>query len=406
MIKTSTTKIFRSIRLGPKTETVSPAASTGGKSVKVYFENLNAIRFIAAFMVIIHHVEQFKYILGVPGEGSKVIGTLGKLGVVLFFVLSGFLISYLLFKEKEVTKTISIKDFYIRRILRIWPLYFLIVLTALFVFPFADFMTMPGLGKDVVWSSLGYKLLLFVFFLPNLVLSIYGIVPFASQTWSIGAEEQFYLMWPVLNKWINRKWTLMFGIMFGYMAIKYAGIYAFPKSNATTFFNGYWESTPIDCMAIGGLFALIVYEKSSLASKLKSILFNRWVQLAVLAITIASIGKGIYIYYYLYYEYYAILFGILIMNFACNPKRLFSLEYGWLNYLGKISYGLYMYHTIAIVCSIRFLQKLDLFNNYYLYPVSIAFAIIISSVSYEFFEKRFIRRKHKYSKVISGENAR
>src|SRR5690348_17102619 len=108
MIKTSTSKIFRSIRFSPKTATPDMPASAGEKSVKVYFENLNAIRFIAAFMVIIHHVEQFKYILGVPGEGSKVIGMLGKLGVVLFFVLSGFLISYLLFKEKEVTKTISI----------------------------------------------------------------------------------------------------------------------------------------------------------------------------------------------------------------------------------------------------------------------------------------------------------
>ena len=66
------------------------------------------------------------------GKTKKaVISILGRLGVVLFFVLSGFLISYLLFVEKKVTKTISVKKFYIRRILRIWPLYFLIILLAL-----------------------------------------------------------------------------------------------------------------------------------------------------------------------------------------------------------------------------------------------------------------------------------
>ena len=90
---------------------------------KIYFPNLNGLRFIAAFMVIVHHVEQFKSLFGLENvfHESPFISIVGKLGVVLFFVLSGFLITYLLLVEEEVTGTISIKSFYIRRFLRIWP---------------------------------------------------------------------------------------------------------------------------------------------------------------------------------------------------------------------------------------------------------------------------------------------
>ncbi|GHT66178.1 hypothetical protein AGMMS50239_27220 [Bacteroidia bacterium] len=88
---------------------------------KIYFPNLNGLRFIAALMVIVCHLEQFLFIFGYANHWSSV-SILGTLGVQLFFVLSGFLITYLLLSEENKTKTISIKDFYIRRILRIWPL--------------------------------------------------------------------------------------------------------------------------------------------------------------------------------------------------------------------------------------------------------------------------------------------
>jgi len=308
---------------GDTSTTSQPAKDKGAK---VYFENLNTIRFIAALMVVIHHVEQFRSIMGVPGQGNKVIGMLGKLGVVLFFVLSGYLISYLLFKEKEVTNDVNIKNFYIRRILRIWPLYYLIVLSSLFVLPFFGFIAMPGYDLSTIWNDLGMKLFLFVFFMPNVVLFTYGIIPYASQTWSIGAEEQFYLIWPALNKKTNRRWLLMGVIIFGYMALKYAGIYAFPKGAATTFFNKYWESTPFDCMAIGGLFALIAFEKSRIANTLRQILYHKVTQWFFFVATVWSIGSGLFIFYYLHYEYYAILFGILILIFAANKNRIFSME--------------------------------------------------------------------------------
>src|ERR1700741_1236659 len=96
---------------------------------KIYFPNLNGLRFIAAFLVIIHHIEQIKSILHLPNYLGRIpcISKIGKFGVVLFFVLSGFLITYLLLTEENTFKKISVRQFYMRRILRIWPLYFLIV---------------------------------------------------------------------------------------------------------------------------------------------------------------------------------------------------------------------------------------------------------------------------------------
>lgn len=167
---------------------------------KIYFPNLNGLRFIAAFLVIIHHIEQFKSISNFENYWDKIpfIGIIGKLGVILFFVLSGFLITYLLLTEEQSFKKISIGKFYVRRILRIWPLYFFIILLAFLILPNIDLFVLPNFDKDVIYSNLFLKLLLYAIFFPNLVLSLLGVVPYASHTWSIGTEEQFYLVWPVL----------------------------------------------------------------------------------------------------------------------------------------------------------------------------------------------------------------
>lgn len=374
--------------------------------VKIYFENLNAIRFIAALLVIIFHTEKFKLFLNVPDySGNRVVSIIGSLGVVLFFVLSGFLISFLLFKEQEITKTISIKDFYIRRILRIWPLYFLIIILALFIIPFINFFTITGFERNIVYDNLIYKLLLYVFFLPNMVLALFAFIPYASQLWSIGAEEQFYLVWPFLNKKINNKWLLLSGVIFIYLIIKFYVPFLIPSGVYRDVFVQFWESMPIDCMAIGGLFALIIYETSPFTLFIRKILFNKLFQWIILILTVSLIYLGIHFPYF-QYEVYSVLFGILICNFAANKNRIFSMENSTTNFLGKISYGLYMFHPIAIVFSIKLLRKFHLLSNYILYPVILILVIVMSALSYEFFEKKFLNKKLKYSKLISGDSVK
>jgi len=390
-------------RYEPLNKKVIKISETQPLPIKVYFENINAIRFIAASLVIVHHLEQFKSLLGVPNYWSNPsVYIIGRLGVILFFVLSGFLISYLLFKEQEVTATINIKNFYRRRILRIWPLYFLIVLAAFFIFPFINFFIIPGFEKDIVWHNIFFKLVLYALFLPNLALHVFGMIPYASQTWSIGAEEQFYLIWPFLNKTFKNKWFLMFGVIFTYLFVRFS-ITHFTSPNKYLFiFNEFWSSTSIDCMAIGGLFALIVYETTPFASFLRKILFHKTLQWSILLAVIVLISSGIR-FSHLHDEIYAVLFGMLICNFAANKQRIFSMEYSGISYLGKVSYGMYMFHPIVIVFSIRLLQKFNFLNDFALYPLTFALVITLSTISYEIFEKRFLSKKIRYSQILSGD---
>ncbi|WP_425077057.1 acyltransferase family protein [Psychroserpens sp. S379A] len=371
------------------------------KKENIYFPNLNGLRFIAAFLVLIHHIEQFKVIYGVANSQVKIpfIGIIGKLGVVLFFVLSGFLITYLLLVEEKTIKKISISKFYMRRILRIWPLYFFIILLAFLVLPNIDIFILPNYGKDVIYSNLSWKLLLYVFFLPNLVLSLYGIVPYASHTWSIGTEEQYYLVWPVLLKHIKKyRVVLMFAIIIIYLAVKFFFTTSFASFIPHhKILRSFWNSFPIDCMAIGGIYAILLFQKHRF---LKYLLRNDLFYASILIVSILMI-KGVRIPNF-HYEFYSVFFGIIILNFSVNDKIKLSLENKILNYLGSISYGLYMYHPIGIVLALSISLSLDFSTNWILYPLSLALTILMSSLSYTYFESFFLRFKKRFSYIRSG----
>ncbi|MBK7690909.1 MAG: acyltransferase [Bacteroidetes bacterium] len=115
----------------------------------------------------------------------------GDTGVSFFFVLSGFLITYLLLKENEMTGKIDIKSFYIRRILRIWPLYYFCVIFSFLIFPLlkAHFGQTPDDASNRILCSI---------FLNNF--DRINVIPDAitlSVLWSVAIEEQFYLIWPI-----------------------------------------------------------------------------------------------------------------------------------------------------------------------------------------------------------------
>ena len=223
------------------------------------------------------------------------------------------------------TQTIDVRAFYIRRALRIWPLYFLIVFIALFVLPRFSAFAWAAFPREVVEKHLVAKLILFILFLPNLVLNVFGVIPYASQTWSIGAEEQFYLVWPVLNKWVKNKLWLMIGVIAGYLAVKISLAHVLPPGRALFVLSGLVESTPIDCMAIGGLFAVLLHKPIGVAPVIKRFLFRPAVQWVTLLVVVLLVGRGI-TFEFLHYEIYSVLFGILICNFAANSNRIFSLE--------------------------------------------------------------------------------
>lgn len=368
---------------------------------KIYFPNLNGLRFIAAFLVIIHHAEQLKANSNLENYWGTIpfIGIIGKLGVVLFFVLSGFLITYLLLVEESSFKKISIRGFYMRRILRIWPLYFLIITLAFLVLPNIELFNLPNYGKDVIYSNLFWKLILYVFFFPNLVLSLFGVVPYASHTWSIGTEEQFYLIWPIILGYVKKhRLLLMVGIIISYLSIKFFFLTSFADYIPyNTAIEAFWNSFPIDCMAIGGLYSILLFQKSKF---LKYIIRNDLFYFSICLVTIFML-KGIYIPY-LHYEFYSVFFGIIIINFAVNQHIKISLENTILNYLGRISYGLYMFHPIGIVLALQISQSLDFQSNWLIYPLSLIFTILLAGLSYRYFESFFLKFKDRFSKILSG----
>lgn len=382
---------------------------------RVYFPNLNSIRFFAALAVIIHHIELTKYWFHQPNiyTTSFVGGVFGQLGIILFFVLSGFLITFLLLEEQKRTDSISIKKFYIRRILRIWPLYYLIVILGLFVLPKVHFFDVPDISSHV-HEHFFSKTLMFLSFFPDLAYAIYEPVPYAEQSWSVGVEEQFYLIWPLLIALvIRRKKTLsmLIGVIVFYASVKIASTIAYdmhPENKVFEEVYYFWNNFSIDCMAIGGIGAYLLFYKKE---KVLNVLFNRYLQIALYILLAVVTVKGLAIPMF-NYEFYALIFVVLILNLAANKKSVLNLEFKPLNYLGKISYGLYMYHNIILVMVLKFVLYYSgvalnsLTGNLIYYGLAISATILVASLSYRFIERPFIRAKVRYSEVVSGENAK
>jgi peptidoglycan/LPS O-acetylase OafA/YrhL len=107
---------------------------------------------------------------------------------------------------------------------------------------------------------------------------------------------------------------------------------------------------------------------------------------------------------YLYKEFYALWFGIIILNFASNREILISLESRILRYLGKISYGLYMYHPICIALVLNLALAFRQTSDWVLYPLSLLAVILVAGLSYKYFETYFLKFKEKYSIIASGES--
>jgi len=370
----------------------------------IYFPNLNGLRFVAATAVIIQHIELNKQRYGLPNIAatSAVIGIIGKLGVVLFFVLSGFLITYLLLEEEHHTGQIRFGRFYIRRALRIWPLYYAVVISALFILPHISLFAVPDYGMVAAHKDLLLKIILFATFFANVVLANVGLVPFAALTWSIGTEEQFYLIWPVLMKYIRSKTGLMLGVI----ALYLAGRVLLESSSLGAgswqrWIRGFYYYFNIDCMAIGGLAAVILHKKF----KILIWVINLPIFYAALITTLVLLTRGITVPY-LHYETYAMLFAVLILNFSANKSIGWSMEFEPCHYLGKISYGLYLLHPVAVVASIHLLGTVGWTRDVYLYPTCLLGTIGLAALSYRFFESPFLLLKHRFAVVVSGEDAR
>jgi peptidoglycan/LPS O-acetylase OafA/YrhL len=395
-------------------KTLDTTARPAAKTAKVFFPSLNGLRFIAAFVVIIHHLEQIKLFFGLPSLFFKwpCIKLVGELGVTLFFTLSGFLITYLLLAEKERFGTVAVKAFYIRRVLRIWPLYYLIIGLGLFVFPHIAFFDIPTY-TELVHYKFGVKVFFYAILFPNVVNNLYVYMPFIAQAWSIGIEEQFYLIWPWMVKWSTRYLAVLLGIIIGLILItnvlhEFASFssdlsQAPIKTKIITFVYRFFLTLRISCMAIGGIGAYYLYNYNM--TILRPI-FKKWVQVATVLAVLSMVIIGVEIPR-VNHEFYSLFFIVIILNLAANPDSVFNMENKIMDYLGKISYSIYMWHGVAIIFGLHaarfFNPELNTWwaNSIY-YLVTFGLTLAFSAASYEWFEMKFLKFKHLFAKVQSG----
>ena len=372
---------------------------------RIYFSGINGFRFIAALAVIITHIELLKGFFGFKSYWSNpIIFNLGGMGVYFFFVLSGFLITYLLLVEKDKYGQIAIKQFYIRRILRIWPLYYLIILLGFFVLPRFNIFHISYL-EDSFYKNFGANLLLYILILPNLAFSLFPAVPNIGQLWSIGVEEQFYIMWPwLVSKSKNIVKTLI--IFTVCLIVTKILVLILGKFYSNTSWYGPLKMlvamSKFECMAIGGIGAYLLFTKRTILNFIynKLILVISIILIPVLIyITPNKLQDGIHIIY-------SLLFLIIILNVS-NKNQSNKFDSKFFNYLGGISYGIYMYHfmiipTVLFFCKNYLTLNSELLANVFIYTLSILITILISGLSYHFFEYPFIALKAKYSPIKSG----
>jgi len=361
-----------------------------------WFPGLNGLRFFAAMAVAFSHVELLKQYHGLPNAyDTPAVYELGRLSVTLFFVLSGYLITWLLLVEKQRTGHIAVRRFYIRRILRIWPLYFLVVLASFLVLPRLEAFQIPRF-TEALGTHFGATFTMFVFFLPQLALSLYDPVPFAEPAWSIGVEEQFYLLWPLLLRRTKNFVRLAVIVVIVAIGARYAALWIAQANRADEAALRFWNPvisylyfTRFECMAIGGFFAWLVFAKKR---AMLNIFYSRFVQLAVYALTawllVTDQFKPIF-----NYGVYSVCFGVLILNVATNPRSLIKLPGRAFEFLGDISFSIYMLHELAI----QLVLFLGWTSNALLYTASMTLTVAAASACYLFFERPFLRLKSRFA---------
>lgn len=359
-----------------------------------YFSGLDTLRFFAAALVVLFHIRASELTQLLPTLPKWPIFLKGSMAVSFFFVLSGFLITYILLKEKEVEESISIKNFYLKRVFRIWPVYFIVVTFGLIFY----WYLLPHLGFSFeVEYNKWFGVLLYTFFGANIMSSFFHVGGILNVTWSIAVEEQFYIFWAPLIK--ISKSRVLFSIVFVFLLSFLAQVlnhYEF--FNVSSGFKKFINTLGFYHMALGGILAYFVaYKKDTI---LKLLVFRNRVFQALLFLVILAYFTT----YYSNYKYVllenlimSLLFGWLIINVSINTNRIFGLENKITTYLGRRSYGIYMYHSVSIYVVLFILGKFkDLmpYSIFQLLAILFVFGltILISFLSYRFIESPILRK--------------
>lgn len=363
-----------------------------------HVKGLDTLRAFAVFLVIIEHFGVWFDDTSPSGRFIRqVIIPDGGFGLQLFFVLSGFLITGILLEARDNagSKGLILRNFYVRRALRIFPIYYLLV-AALYLVRYPD-----------IREHIGYYLT-YTF---NVVCHRTNSWNSFSHTWTLDVEEQFYLLWPVAVLFTPGKY-------FRQMALA-----AIATGIATTWYaiNRQGHMAPLlvqnslDAFALGGLYAWHHQQP-----KRESWFRRKLLPAAIVATTAYFIIKGALLTGTMKNDWLfltktinsivALQLIIIVVNAREGLVKKYLLENAALNYLGKISYGIYLYHYVYInyCCGIvnAFFYKITLpaptlnaiiHDHHVDYWLQVAIMVVVAAVSYRFIEQPLLKLKDKFS---------
>jgi peptidoglycan/LPS O-acetylase OafA/YrhL len=349
-----------------------------------HIPQLDVLRGLAVLEVMLYHASELA-----PSLHLGRLFRFGYTGVDLFFVLSGFLITGILIESKKHAN--YFKNFYARRVLRIWPLYYALLIFTFLVLPaIRPSLTSTIFERSHPWQS-------YLFLLQNLTAIGQKGFDTLRVTWSLAIEEQFYLVWPVMVWLVPRRSlkSLALSAVLLSMALRWSTIMGLIPS-----INIYTNTlTRLDGLGLGAFLAIWIPEAE--AGNVKRI--GMMVVGLFLPITIAVLWLN-----YGHWSAYALV-SICFAGLLCAAINVPGFSRSkFLKYTGKISYALYLVHV-----PIFQMAHAEWFRDYIKVPWKPGSEILLllagfgicyglATASWHFFESRFMPLKSRFQDVSEG----
>lgn len=357
---------------------------------KYYFPQLDAVRGLSFLAVYFVHAYHPDFGTGFFKELLQYLYDNLALSIDVFFILSSFLLTWLGIHEYKAKGNFSFINYFIRRALRIWPLYILLMIFSFIIVPYAaDYFNVPVTLPPAYY---------YLFFISNFYLE--GHVYFLRFLWTLSVEEQFYLFWGLCLLVLQKRMLLCVWLLTA-TSIAYT-IYAV-QTGADAYYN---TLIYLFDFAVGILTALLMHKGGYIVegfkkmTTVKSILFLLLIPVLFIVIfCITYFAPNIFgkwadvIMRYVFIIY----IGFFIIDEMVNEKTFLKIKsQRFLIYTGKISYGLYCFHGIVLTFGMAVLQKLEI-NMHSILRVLLFLIVnyLIASISYQFVEKPFLKFKDK-----------
>ena len=388
---------------------------------KMLFPNLLGIRFWMSCTIIYCHVEETKYIRHLFTGFDAVVRyhTIGFYPMLMFFSLSGFLITYQLETEKIKTQTISLRKFYKNRALRILPLYYLSIIIYWLVIPnsfFADYFDtiffQSGFGDVATYVfSKNVLFLLCLLMMPQIPYVLTSVNNrswvYGAHHWSVGVEEFFYIFWPILWRRLKNFKRFIIKCFIGYYVLFISSILLvvlvnkfYPTNKLLKFIvlvNGqlvFFSSAT--CFFIGAIGIYLYIHRPEFVHKYITKVTALICFAFVMFIVSSGFERPLFVN-----EIVCACFIVVILYLMKDGKKILIFEHPLIVYLGKITYAVYLVHWFVLVMVMYFLEKFhvpekgELLFNLLQYSLTIIFTYGIAAILYEQYEKRFLALRQR-----------